>query len=57
VEYRTIPLGEVARQTKPLPDAYIAESGTDTTREFLEYLEPLVGAMPRYARLAHNHAG
>ena len=44
-------LANVARETKDLPDAYIA--GTNgITPAFLDYALPLVGALPRPGRLA-----
>jgi 6-phosphofructokinase 1 len=47
--YGTVPLGEVALQSRPMPDEYIAESYV--TPAFLEYLRPLAGSLPSYATL------
>ncbi len=47
----TAPLAEVAARAKPMPDAFITPDGLDVTRECLEYLRPLVGPLPQYARL------
>ncbi len=54
VEYGTIPLDEVARQTRPLPDKYIDPSGSDLTETFADYLAPLIGPLPRYSALAYH---
>lgn len=51
-EYVTAPLGEVAVNARPMPDAYINEAGNFVTEAFMEYLHPLVGRMPQYARLS-----
>lgn len=48
----TAPLAEVAVEAKPMPDEFICPSGFDVTPACVEYLEPLVGALPCYARLA-----
>ncbi|HLY54249.1 MAG TPA: 6-phosphofructokinase [Stellaceae bacterium] len=55
VDYRLVPLGEVAAKTRTMPDAFIAASGTDVTDAFRQYLRPLLGtAMPDAHRLRHN---
>lgn len=51
-EYTTAPLSKVAVAAKPLPDDYINAEGNFVTDAFLDYLRPLVGEMPSYARLA-----
>jgi len=56
-DYRTrtglVPLAEVVRATRPVPDAFIAETGNDLTSAFLDYVRPLIGGpLPPYARLA-----
>ena len=56
VEYGTIALGEVARQTRPLPDEYIDSSGFDLTEAFGAYVRPLIGPLPEYSTLAHKPA-
>jgi 6-phosphofructokinase 1 len=48
----TAPLAEVALGAKPLPDAYITAEGNFVTPACLEYLKPLIGPLPEYARLA-----
>jgi 6-phosphofructokinase 1 len=47
-----IPLAEVAVHAKPMPAEYIDADGNFVTPACLEYLRPLVGPMPEYARLA-----
>lgn len=51
VRYGTSPLEEVAQRAKPLPDSFIAESGSFVTQAFLDYARPLVGELPPFARL------
>jgi 6-phosphofructokinase 1 len=48
----TAPLREVAIQAKPMPDEYITPQGNFVTPACLDYLRPLVGPLPEYARLA-----
>jgi ATP-dependent phosphofructokinase / diphosphate-dependent phosphofructokinase len=55
-EFVTAPLGEVAVNAKPMPDAYINAEGNFVTEAFLDYLRPLVGPMPTFARLANHPA-
>jgi len=47
----TIPLEEVAVKTKPMPDNYISDDEFFVTSGFIDYIKPLVGEMPRYAKL------
>ena len=53
-EFVTAPLNEVAISAKPMPDEYINEEGNFITDAFLDYLNPLVGEMPKYGKLS-NH--
>jgi 6-phosphofructokinase 1 len=47
-----VKLAEVAGQTKVMPDAVIALSGSDVTPAFHEYLPPLLGSdLPQPGRL------
>ncbi len=47
------PLERVAFATRQLPDAFVAETGTDITPAYLKYIRPLIGeALSPYARLA-----
>jgi len=52
VEYGMVALSEVAGKTKVMPDAFIDKSGCGVTRDYLDYLTPLLGRdLPRSARL------
>jgi len=44
-------LDSVARETKDLPDEYIAENGHDVTEAFIDYAMPLTGGLPEIAKL------
>ena len=46
-----VPLASVAKETKSMPDAFIAENGHDVTDAFLAYARPLVGELPVKAML------
>jgi 6-phosphofructokinase 1 len=48
----TAPLAEVALGAKPMPDHFINAEGNHVTPACLDYLRPLVGPLPQYARLA-----
>ena len=48
----TASLAEVAVHAKPMPDEYISAEGSDVTPQCIEYLRPLIGELPDYARLA-----
>ncbi len=50
----SINLVEVAVKAKPMPDEYISADGSFITDAFLDYLSPLIGELPNYARLACN---
>jgi 6-phosphofructokinase 1 len=49
----TADLSEVAVKAKPMPQRFINEEGNFVTQEFIDYLRPLVGAMPKYSRLSN----
>ncbi len=54
VSYGSVPLHEVAERAKPLPDSFIAASGSFVTQAFLDYARPLVGEIPDYPVLRHT---
>jgi 6-phosphofructokinase 1 len=56
IEFGTIPLKEVAIHERPMPDSYISADGFDVTKAFLNYVTPLVGALPEYVTLAAKRA-
>jgi len=47
VYFEVVPLSSVAKETRHMPDAYIAKSGTDVTPAFIAYAAPIVGELPR----------
>lgn len=48
---KRIELTDVAAKTRHMPDEWIDESGFDVTPAFIQWLKPLVGAMPTVDRL------
>jgi 6-phosphofructokinase len=58
--FGTIPLAEVANadehKERTLLPEYIAEDGMDVTEAFADYLRPLIGPLPEYARLKLDRA-
>ncbi|MBF0309106.1 MAG: 6-phosphofructokinase [Magnetococcales bacterium] len=52
VNYRLIPLDEVAGRTRVMPDHFLTEGRPDVTEAFRTYMTPLLGtALPEVARL------
>lgn len=51
VEYVTVPLHRVAKNTRSMPAAFINKAGNNVTQKFLDYARPLVGGLPPVARL------
>ena len=51
VELETVPLAEVAVKSRPMPGGYISSEGNFVTEEFLDYMRPLVGKIPEFARV------
>lgn len=50
VYFEPVPLRNVAKETRHVPDAFIAKSGHDVTAAFIAYAKPLVGALPTIGR-------
>ncbi len=48
--YEVVPLQNVAKVTRHMPDNFIAPSNNDITPAFIEYVKPLVGSMPKIGR-------
>lgn len=46
-----VELAKVAKETRHMPDEFIAPSGNDVTPAFLAYARPLVGHLPKIGRL------
>ncbi len=51
VEAFLAPLADVARQTKDMPDEFIAKNGHDVTEAFINYAMPLTGGLPKIGKL------
>jgi ATP-dependent phosphofructokinase / diphosphate-dependent phosphofructokinase len=55
VDYKLVPLEDVAGKTRTMPDEFITASGTDITDAYRLYLRPLLGkSMPDAYRLRQN---
>jgi 6-phosphofructokinase 1 len=44
VDYRLVPLEDIAAKTKTMPDEFLTDRGNDTTTAFYNYGRPLVGS-------------
>ena len=47
-----VPLDRVVGDIRRVPEEFIAPSGHDVTPAYVDYIRPLVGPLPQYARLA-----
>ena len=52
VEYFLTPLDTVARESRGMPAEYVSKAGNNVTDAFRDYVRPLVGQLPRMARVA-----
>lgn len=50
VYFERVPLQNVARETRHMPDEFIAKDGNDVTEAFLAYARPLAGPLPEIGR-------
>ncbi|HQQ03829.1 MAG TPA: 6-phosphofructokinase, partial [Kiritimatiellia bacterium] len=50
VTYKRVPLKNVAKETRHMPDSFISKAGNDVTRAFINYAKPLVGELPKIGR-------
>jgi 6-phosphofructokinase 1 len=50
VFFEPVPLKNVAKETRHMPDEFIAATGNDVTPAFIEYAKPLAGALPKIGR-------
>ena len=50
VTFERVPLRNVAKETRHMPDAYISKNGTDVSKAFLNYIRPIVGKLPEIGR-------
>jgi len=51
IELSTAPLSEVAEKSKPMPREYINSEGNFVTGKFYDYVRPLIGQLPEFARI------
>ncbi len=50
VFFERVPLASVAKETRHMPDEFIAKSNNDVTEAFLRYARPLAGKLPVIGR-------
>ncbi len=50
VFFERVVLRSVAKETRHMPDEYIAANGCDVTKAFLDYAKPIVGDLPKIGR-------
>ncbi len=50
ISYEMVPLQNVAKETRHMPDSFINAEGNDVTKAFIEYAAPIVGELPRIGR-------
>ena len=46
VTFETMPIAAAAKDTRSVPDEFIAANGHDVTKAFIAYAAPIVGALP-----------
>ncbi|MGQ9660766.1 MAG: 6-phosphofructokinase [Kiritimatiellia bacterium] len=51
VRFECVPLELVARATREMPESFLNAEGNGVTKAFLDYVRPLVGPLPKMARL------
>ena len=50
VYFERVELRSVAKETRHMPDEFIAANGCDVTKAFLDYARPIVGDLPKIGR-------
>jgi ATP-dependent phosphofructokinase / diphosphate-dependent phosphofructokinase len=50
VFFERVPLQNVAKETRHMPDEYINSDGNDVTAKFIDYAAPIVGPLPKIGR-------
>ena len=50
IAFELVPLQNVAKETRHMPDSFINAEGNDVTQAFLAYAAPIVGDLPRIGR-------
>jgi len=51
VYFKCVPLKNVAKSTRHMPARFISPAGNNVTKAFIDYVKPLVGAIPPVGRL------
>ena len=51
VEFKRVPLKSVARETRHMPAKFINQEGNNVTQAFISYAAPIIGKLPRVAKL------
>jgi 6-phosphofructokinase 1 len=51
IKFSTVPFKEVALKIKPMDEKYINRQGNFVTDEYLKYIKPLIGKIPKYVEL------
>jgi 6-phosphofructokinase 1 len=52
VDFEVVPLRNVAKETRHVPDEFINKAGNNVTQAFIDYARPLVGTLPKCERFA-----
>ena len=50
VEFNRVPLRNVAKETRHMPDEFINEAGNNVTQAFIDYVTPIVGELPKIGK-------
>ena len=50
VFFERVPLENVAKETRHMPDEFINADGNDVTKKFIDYAAPIVGPLPKIGR-------
>ena len=50
VYFELVPLRNVAKETRHMPDNFINAEGNDVTKAFIDYAAPIVGKLPEIGR-------
>ncbi|MBN1982155.1 MAG: diphosphate--fructose-6-phosphate 1-phosphotransferase [Chitinivibrionales bacterium] len=51
VSFEPVPIESIVNKPKPMDDRFIASEGNFITQDYIDYLKPLVGELPRFANL------
>ena len=50
VEFKRVPLKNVAKETRHMPDEFINKEGNNVTQAFIDYAAPIVGKLPKIGK-------